>query len=153
MKRVYIGLGSNLNEPRQQIRTAIEAISALPGIKVIAISSLDETAPVGFQDQPNFINGVLVIETLLPPGQLLLTLQQIETQQGRVRDKNNQNAPRTLDLDLLWYANQTISTETLTLPHPRMHQREFVLRPLREVLSQAEFDQIFHTQALDDNRK
>lgn len=133
MIRAYIGLGSNLNQPLQQLEEAIEAIALLPAIEVVAVSPWYETTPVGYQDQPNFVNGVLAMDTTLDPQALLLALQAIENAQGRVRDKNNRNGPRTLDLDILLYGDQSVNTPELTIPHPRMYEREFVMRPLRDV--------------------
>lgn len=127
----FIALGSNLDEPRQQVLQAMDEIHALPDCRVIKRSSLYETAPVGFADQPNFINAVIKVETRLSPLELLHALQTIEIHHGRIR--TIKNGPRTLDCDLILYSTVRMSTEELILPHPRMHEREFVLQPLAEI--------------------
>ncbi len=131
MNNAYIALGSNLNDPEQQVLTAIDLIHALPGCMVIKRSSLHLTSPVGYLDQPDFINAVIQIKTLLPPLALLHALQRIELAQGRIRTLKN--GPRTIDLDLILYEGIEMNTEELTLPHPRMHEREFVMKPLKEI--------------------
>lgn len=127
----FIALGSNLDNPRAQVLSAMDAIHAIPGCCVIKRSSLYETAPVGYVDQPNFINAVVKIETNLTPLDLLHALQHIEISQGRVR--TIKNGPRTIDCDLICYDDIVMKTEELTLPHPRMHERDFVLIPLKEI--------------------
>lgn len=127
----FVALGSNLNDPVKQVEQAIEAINKLPGTQVIKRSSLYETEPVGFLDQPHFINAVIKIETELSPQILLKALLQIETNQGRIR--TIKNGPRTLDCDLILYAGVTLNSKELTLPHPRMLERDFVLKPLAEI--------------------
>lgn len=127
----YIALGSNLNNPLSQIQQAYKNISHLPGTNLLKCSSLYKTAPVGYLDQPDFINAVAKINTVLSPLELLEQLLKIEQRHGRVR--KSLNAPRTLDLDLLLYDNLQLQIETLTLPHPRMLQRAFVLYPLMEI--------------------
>lgn len=134
--QAYIALGSNLDNPRKQILTAVNAINALPDCEVVQCSSLYETEPVGYLDQPNFINAVLEARTSLSPLALLHALQSIELQQGRLR--SIKNGPRTLDLDLILYENVEILSEELVLPHPRMHERGFVLIPLYEIAPQLE---------------
>lgn len=133
MMRAYIGLGSNLDNPLQQLKQAIDAIALLPAVEMIAVSPWYKTAPVGYQDQPDFINGVVAIDTMLDPQALLLALQAIENAQGRVRDKNNRNGPRTIDLDILLYGDQRVNMPGLTIPHPRMYERDFVMRPLSDL--------------------
>ncbi|MDR1888026.1 MAG: 2-amino-4-hydroxy-6-hydroxymethyldihydropteridine diphosphokinase [Zoogloeaceae bacterium] len=127
----YIALGANLGEPQAMVQNAIIALDALPRTRLIRASSLYRTAPVGLKMQPDFINAVAAIATTLAPQDLLLALQNQEAAQGRVR--SIPNAPRTLDLDLLLYGDCVMNTPTLTLPHPRMHLRAFVLSPLAEI--------------------
>jgi 2-amino-4-hydroxy-6-hydroxymethyldihydropteridine diphosphokinase len=127
----YVALGSNLDNPRQQVLRAMDAIDKIPGCKVLKRSSLHETLPVGYADQPNFINAVIQLETNLSPVELLHALQEIEKQQGRIR--TIKNGPRTLDCDLIWIDGVRINSEELILPHPRMHEREFVMKPILEI--------------------
>jgi 2-amino-4-hydroxy-6-hydroxymethyldihydropteridine diphosphokinase len=127
----FIALGSNLDSPRQQVLLAMEKINTIPGCRVIKRSSLYETAPVGYVDQPHFINAVIKIETELSPLDLLHALQQIEMDQGRTR--TIKNGPRIIDCDLILYSTINMQTEELTLPHPRMLERDFVLQPLAEI--------------------
>jgi 2-amino-4-hydroxy-6-hydroxymethyldihydropteridine diphosphokinase len=133
MKRVaaYIGLGSNLEDPASQIKAGCAAIAALPATELIARSALYRSAPVGYSDQPDFINAVAKVETTLEARALLDALLAIELNHGRVRDFPN--APRTLDLDLLLYGDLELHAPGLTIPHPRMHERAFVLVPLAEI--------------------
>ncbi|MEQ1662659.1 MAG: 2-amino-4-hydroxy-6-hydroxymethyldihydropteridine diphosphokinase [Thiobacillus sp.] len=126
-----IGLGANLNDPAAQIEYALTELDRLPGSRLIARSSLYASAPVGYVDQPDFINAVAQIETRLAPRALLLALLDIEHRHGR--ERSFRNAPRTLDLDLLLYGNAHFHEDGLTLPHPRMSERAFVLRPLLEI--------------------
>jgi 2-amino-4-hydroxy-6-hydroxymethyldihydropteridine diphosphokinase len=128
----YIGIGSNQKDPIKQARQAIEALQLLPKSELIKCSSLYCSAPMGPQDQPDYINAVAEIETQLSPIELLNALQSIELNQGRVR-KNNRWGPRTLDLDIILYDNQQINSERLVVPHYGMHEREFVLYPLLEI--------------------
>lgn len=128
----YIGLGSNLDNPLEQIESALLELAGLPGVTCTKRSSLYETKPVGPQDQPDYINAVAELETELEPVQMLLELQNLEHQHQRVRHAE-QWGPRTLDLDLLLYDQQRIVTSRLTLPHPRLAERAFVLVPLAEV--------------------
>jgi 2-amino-4-hydroxy-6-hydroxymethyldihydropteridine diphosphokinase len=126
----YIGVGANLGEPRQQVRAGIAALGALPASTVEAVSSLYATAPLDAPG-PDYVNAVVALRTALPALQLLQALHTIEAEQGRVR--STVNAPRPLDLDLLLYGEQQHHTPELTVPHPRMHLRAFVLRPLLEI--------------------
>lgn len=132
----YVGLGSNLSGPDGQLRSALDALGRLPRTRVTACSSLYRTAPVGRADQPDFVNAVARVETGLSARALLSGLLSIEAQHGRVR--STPNAPRTLDLDLLLWADQVISEPGLEVPHPRMHERAFVLRPLAEIAPAAQ---------------
>lgn len=132
MQRVFIGLGSNLNQPLEQISKAIAQLMQLPQTTFIRVSSFYKTKPVGFIDQPDFVNAVAEIATMLTPHELLMQLQNIEQQQGRFRN-GELNQPRTLDLDLLLYGTLILNDKNLTVPHPRLHQRAFVLIPLLEI--------------------
>lgn len=127
----FIGLGSNLGEPIAQLSAAFAALSRMPESRLAARSSLYRSAPVGVAAQADFFNAVARVETGLPPGALLDALQAIERSHGRVRPFPG--APRSLDLDLLLYGSQRIASERLTVPHPRMHERAFVLLPLLEL--------------------
>lgn len=127
----YIGLGSNLDEPARQLRTAAEEIGALDGVKATALSPLYGSQPVGPQDQPDYVNAVLRIETCLPAMALLRKLQQIEDRHGRVR--NIRWGARTLDLDILLYGNHVITEPDLIVPHVELSRRAFVLYPLADV--------------------
>lgn len=130
-ERVFIGIGANLNDPEAGVRHAICALDQIPHTRLVAASSLYRTAPVGYLDQPNFVNAVAELETFLAPSELLTRLLSIEQRFGRKR--STRNAPRTLDLDLLLYGEREIRTATLTVPHPRMTERAFVLVPLAEI--------------------
>ncbi len=129
--RAAIGLGSNLGNSAALIRSGLRALDALPGTAVIACSSLWRSAPVGMVDQPDFINAVCLIDTTLDADRLMQAMLLIETSHDRVREQ--QGGPRTLDLDLLWYGNLTCNRPGLQLPHPRLHERAFVLLPLEEI--------------------
>lgn len=131
MSRAYVALGSNLEFPQQQILRAFEELAALPLTEVVKTSSLYRTAPVGYDDQPDFINAAAELRTNLDPEKLLGYLLAIENLHGRKRPFPN--APRQLDLDLLLYDDRQMQTPELTLPHPRMHERGFVLLPLAEI--------------------
>jgi 2-amino-4-hydroxy-6-hydroxymethyldihydropteridine diphosphokinase len=130
--RVYIGIGGNLDDPVSQVRRALQTLSALPACRLVAHSPLYRTAPVGGPpDQPDYINAVAALDTTLAPAELLAALQALETGQGRVRAERW--GPRTLDLDLLLYDQMISDDPWLTLPHPRLHERAFVLYPLRDI--------------------
>jgi 2-amino-4-hydroxy-6-hydroxymethyldihydropteridine diphosphokinase len=129
--RAAIALGSNLDDPEAHVRRAFDDLGALPSTRVVALSSLHRTAPVGYADQPDFVNAVALIETALKPRALLEGLLAIEKRHGRVRTRPN--GPRTLDLDIVLYGDEAIDEAGLCIPHPRAHQRDFVLKPLREV--------------------
>ena len=135
MTVAYVGIGSNLDQPKSHVSLAFEDLARIPGTDVVKRSSLYRTAPVGHADQPDFVNAVAQIETSLPASRLLAELKEIEARHGRRR--SYKNAPRTLDLDLLLYGEVTMSLAHLTLPHPRMHERAFVLKPLYEVAPHA----------------
>lgn len=129
----YIGVGANLGDPIQQIVDARAALGHLLETQSIRSSSLYCSAPVGYADQPDFINAVFEVVTCAQAHTLFAGMQSIETSLGRQRDSNNQNAPRLIDLDLLLFADQVIHDDLLTVPHPRMNQRLFVLKPLAEL--------------------
>ncbi|MDA7691157.1 2-amino-4-hydroxy-6-hydroxymethyldihydropteridine diphosphokinase [Methylophilaceae bacterium] len=131
MSKIYIALGSNLEEPRKQIYRAINLIDAIDEISVTQKSSLYKTKPIGKIDQPDFINAAIEVEGNISPENLHTALQDIETQTGRIRMELNE--PRTLDLDILLIDDLIMKTKKLTVPHPRMHQREFVIVPLFEI--------------------
>lgn len=136
MAIAYLALGSNLMQPRQQIKAAFLALESLPQTRVLQCSSLYQTAPQGYaEDQlasiPDFINAVVCVETTLAPEVLLEAMLQLENNFGRERPYLN--APRVLDLDLLLYDDLVMHTASLTLPHPRMHLRGFVMLPLAEI--------------------
>lgn len=131
MANAFIAIGSNLQQPQLQVEYAIQAISGLPETRLVKHSSLYRTAPVGYDNQPDFINAVAEVETSLTPHELLYELLALET--GRGRERPFANAPRVLDLDLLLYNGTMITSPELTLPHPRMHTRGFVMIPLAEI--------------------
>lgn len=131
MSKAYVALGSNLQSPAQQVLRAMEELGALPHTHLVSQSSLYHSSPVGYTNQPDFINAVVALETTQPPMQLLALLQAIELQHDRQRPFPN--APRSLDLDLLLYDDLQLQSSMLTLPHPRMHTRGFVLLPLAEI--------------------
>lgn len=134
---IYIALGANLGDRAATLRAALDDLAAEGDVRVVRCSSFHETVPVGGPaDQPTFLNAVAEIETDLPPEALLGRLQQIEQRHGR--ERSVRNAPRTLDLDLLIFRDERIATERLTVPHPRMWQRPFVLEPLAEICDIAE---------------
>ena len=128
-----IGFGANLGDPIQQIIDARKLLLRLTHVHGGECSSFYLSSPVGYSEQPDFINGVLALKTQATAHKLLDDMQAIETGLGRLRSIDNQNAPRMIDLDLLLYGSQTISTERLIVPHPRMHERLFVLTPLSEL--------------------
>jgi len=131
MNNIFIALGSNLKNPIKQINNGILSIGKINGIKILKKSNLYETAPVGFLDQPKFVNAVIKISSNLKAHELLDKLLIIENIAGRVRDKKN--GPRTLDLDILLFNDFILTEKNLTIPHPRMHERLFVLMPLKDI--------------------
>ena len=131
MNTAYVALGANLGDPTAAVLAAFAALANLPESRVARCSSLYRTAPVGNLSQPDFVNAVAVLETTLPPESLLDALLDIEARFGRIR--RERNGPRTLDLDLLLYDDIELDLPRLTLPHPRLHLRAFVLLPLAEV--------------------
>lgn len=133
MARAYIGLGSNLGDREATIRAALEALEAEPGTAVVAVSGLIDTEPVGVIEQPRFLNGVAALDTDLSARHLLTVLLEVEQRFGRRRDASLPQGPRTLDLDLLLYGDEEIDEPGLRVPHPRLHERAFVLGPLAEL--------------------
>jgi len=129
--RAFVGIGANLDDPKANVRRAIQVLGNAAGMRVMSTSSLYRTAPMGLLDQPEFVNAVVELETRLDPGALLDKLLSIEKEFGR--ERSTPNAPRIIDLDLLIYDDQYCETEHLTLPHPRMSERAFVLVPLVEI--------------------
>jgi 2-amino-4-hydroxy-6-hydroxymethyldihydropteridine diphosphokinase len=127
----FIGLGSNLEDPHSQLQRAFAALDKLPGTRLIARSSLYRSAPLGLLDQPDFVNAVAKVATSMTPQELLQALLHIEHQHGR--ERTFRNAPRTLDLDVLLYDEARLHEHGLTIPHPQMHRRAFVLQPLLEI--------------------
>ena len=131
MTSAYIALGSNLRDPEQQLRLAALSLDRLPNSHIERLSSIYRSAPVGPGEQADYLNAVICLATTLSPAELLTSLQRIEQDQGR--ERGERWGPRTLDLDLLLYGDLGIATEKLTIPHPRMHERDFVLYPLHEI--------------------
>lgn len=131
MTRCYIGLGSNLDDPAAQLRSALEQIQEIPHTTLVACSSFYASAPVGPGEQPDYVNAVARLDTELPPEALLDALQAIENRHGR--ERTLRWGARTLDLDILLYGNQQLDSARLCVPHPRMAERNFVLQPLAEL--------------------
>ena len=127
MTRAYVGLGSNLGDREEAIRSAAEAIGAT------RLSTIRETEPWGYEEQPLFLNAVAEVETELGPRELLEELLEVERRLGRERASGPRYGPRTIDLDLLLYGDETINEPRLTVPHPHLHERRFVLEPLAEL--------------------
>jgi 2-amino-4-hydroxy-6-hydroxymethyldihydropteridine diphosphokinase len=131
MTNAFVGIGSNLGDREAYLRSAIELLGAEDGIEVVAVSRVRETEPVGPVEQGPFLNGAVLISTELTPRELLERLLEIEQRLGRVR--NERFGPRTIDLDLLVYGNETIAEPGLMVPHPRLHERRFALEPLADL--------------------
>ena len=132
MARAHVGLGANLGEREETLSRALELLAATAGIEVVAVSSFRETDPVGYLDQPRFLNGAAMLETSLSPRELLDALLAVERELGRTRE-GARFGPRTVDLDLLLYGDAQLDEPGLTLPHPRLHERRFALEPLAEL--------------------
>jgi 2-amino-4-hydroxy-6-hydroxymethyldihydropteridine diphosphokinase len=128
--RVYIALGSNIGDRAANLRRALQELAGLG--TVAQVSSFYDTAPVGYDDQPRFLNAVCSLQTELAPGDLLIALKRIEGRLGRTAAAVR-NGPRVIDLDILLYEGVTVKTPVLEVPHPRLHERAFVLRPLAEI--------------------
>ena len=136
MTHIFVALGANLGDPAAQLQQAIAALAAWPTMTLLQSSSFYASAPVGYTDQPDFVNAVCELSTDLSAPEVLAVLLSIEAEQGRQREFKN--SPRTLDLDLILYGNEQVNLPDLTVPHPRMHERAFVLQPLLEIAPQAQ---------------
>ena len=132
MTRAYLGLGANLGDRQATMRAALDALAATPDVRVVAVSAFRETDPVGFVDQPRFLNAAAAVETELGARELLDELLRIERSLGRTRE-GPRFGPRTIDLDLLLFGDEVVDEPGLTVPHPRLHERAFVLDPLGEL--------------------
>jgi len=144
--RAFVGIGANLADPEANVRRAIEMLSRTADTRVVASSSLYRTAPMGQLDQPDFVNAVVELETGLEPAALLDELLALEKAFGRQR--STRNAPRILDLDLLIYNDQCCESQHLTLPHPRISERAFVLVPLVEIAADVQVGQLGSAEEL-----
>jgi len=131
--RAYVALGSNLGDREATLRAAVEALGGEPGIDVVAVSRFVDTEPVGYLNQPRFLNGAVALDTTLPARELLEVLLAVERRFGRVREDVPAQGPRTLDLDLLLFGDAEIDEPGLRVPHPRLHERRFVLEPLADL--------------------
>lgn len=136
--RAYVGLGSNLGDRESVIADAVSALGSHPEIEVLRVSTLRETEPWGPIDQPRFLNGAVAVDTTLAPRALLGVLLDVERGLGRVR--HERWGPRTIDLDLLLYGDTVVDEPGLTVPHPRLRERAFVLEPLLEIAPHLQFD-------------
>ena len=133
MTRSFVGLGANLDDPAGYIERAVELLGTEDGVEVVAVSTLRETDPVGYEDQPRFLNGAVELQTTLSARELLGRLLAIERSLGRVRGEGPRFGPRPIDLDLLLYGDERIDEPGLEVPHPRLHERRFVLEPLLDL--------------------
>jgi 2-amino-4-hydroxy-6-hydroxymethyldihydropteridine diphosphokinase len=131
--RAFVGLGSNLGDREATLQRAVDELRRLPGTAVRGVSELRDTEPVGYLDQPRFLNGAVELETALAPRELLDGLLRIELELGRDRSTSKPQGPRNVDLDLLVYGDEQVSEEGLEVPHPRLHERRFVLEPLSDL--------------------
>ena len=132
MARAYVGLGSNLGDREGALRAAVAALGATEGIQVVAVSTFRETEPVDYLDQPRFLNAAAAVDTTLAPRELLDVLLAVERSLGRTRE-GPRFGPRTIDLDLLLYGDESVDEPGLIVPHPRLHERAFALEPLAEL--------------------
>lgn len=149
--RAYLSIGTNMGDRLQNLQNAVDSLKLLPTTKVIEISSVYETDPIGFEKQADFLNIAVETETSLTPEALLGALLGIEAALGRVR--LFKNGPRIIDLDLLLFENETINSSVLTVPHPRMYEREFVLKPLCDLKSMKNNGKITSALAKIENGK
>ncbi len=133
MARAFVGIGANLGDREGTIRQALERLEERPGAEVVAVSALRDTDPVGYLDQPQFLNGAVELRTELAPRDLLEMLLGVERELGRVRGDGPRFGPRPIDLDLLLYDDEVVDEPGLVLPHPRLHERRFALEPLAEL--------------------
>ena len=154
MTLAYIAIGSNLASPLEQVNAAVQALGEIPQSKIVAVSSFYRTPPLGPQDQPDYLNAAVVLETSLNAETLLDHTQRIELQQGRTR-KAERWGPRTLDLDIMLFGDAVINSERLTVPHYDMKNRGFMLWPLFEIAPELAFPdgetlrEVLHTRAFD----
>src|SRR5215831_9009319 len=132
MPRAYVGLGSNMGDRERMLWSAVHMLAFNPEVEVVAVSSIRETEPVGIVDQPRFLNAAVAIDTELEPRALLDLLMAVERELGRTRD-GPRFGPRTIDLDLLLYGDEIVDEPGLAVPHPRLHERRFVMEPLAEL--------------------
>jgi 2-amino-4-hydroxy-6-hydroxymethyldihydropteridine diphosphokinase len=132
MARAYVGLGANLGDREATLRAAVAGLGAIEGVRVAAVSSFRETDPVGYLDQPRFLNGAAAVDTTLRPRELLNALLAVERSLGRTRE-GPRFGPRTIDLDLLLYGDESVDEPGLRVPHPRLQERAFALEPLAEL--------------------
>jgi 2-amino-4-hydroxy-6-hydroxymethyldihydropteridine diphosphokinase len=146
--KAYIGIGANLGDREGAIASAVDLLDAEEGLEVLAVSALRETDPVGYVDQPRFLNGAVAVETSLTARELLGRLLEIERRLGRVRGEGLRFGPRTIDLDLLLYGDETIDEPGLQVPHPRLTERRFALEPLAELAPELEIPGAGPVQAL-----
>jgi 2-amino-4-hydroxy-6-hydroxymethyldihydropteridine diphosphokinase len=133
MTMAYVGLGANLGDREGTIRAALAALDARPDVAVVAVSSLRETDPIRYLDQPRFVNGAAALDTELGPRELLDALLDVERELGRVRGDGPRFGPRPIDLDLLLHGDLVLDEPGLVVPHPRLHERLFALEPLAEL--------------------
>ncbi len=148
MTRAFIGLGSNLGDREAQIAAAVELLRQEEGVEVVGVSALRLTDPVGYLDQPRFLNGAAAVETSLGARELLERLLAIERGLGRERESGPRHGPRTIDLDLLVFGAETIDEPGLQVPHPRLAERKFALEPLAELEPALEVPGLGPVQAL-----
>ncbi|MEK4254080.1 2-amino-4-hydroxy-6-hydroxymethyldihydropteridine diphosphokinase [Ureibacillus sp. FSL K6-2830] len=142
---VYLSLGTNLGDRENNLKSAIDLLQRKEGIRIKKISPIYETAPVGYVDQPSFLNIAIYAQTILSPIELLQTCQLIENDLGRVR--NIRWGPRIIDLDILLFNNDNIESENLIIPHPRMFERAFVLVPLLDIASKPYSEKLIQAEA------
>ncbi|HDC4440795.1 TPA: 2-amino-4-hydroxy-6-hydroxymethyldihydropteridine diphosphokinase [Enterobacter cloacae] len=150
MTLTYIAIGSNLASPLEQVNAAVQALGEIPQSRIVAVSSFYRTPPLGPQDQPDYLNAAVVLDTALNAETLLDNTQRIELQQGRVR-KAERWGPRTLDLDIMLFGNEVINTSRLTVPHYDMKNRGFMLWPLFEVAPDLTFPDDIPLREILDN--
>jgi len=131
--RAYLALGSNIGDRSAYIKAAIKMLKSCKGIDVVEISPFYNTSPVGYTEQPDFLNAVIAVDTILSPHELLITCLDIERRLGRIRTVHW--GPRVIDIDIIFYNNEIINEGDLIIPHPRMQDREFVLKPLCDIAS------------------
>ena len=131
--KAYVGLGANLGDREGTIRRAVALLAATPGVEVLRVSALRETEPIGYADQPRFLNGAAALATELGARELLDRLLAVELELGRVRGEGPRFGPRAIDLDLLLYGDEVVNEPGLTVPHPRLAERRFALEPLHEL--------------------